>query len=332
MRTLASAILATLASLLVLAGSTKTSPSPPESPRHAVHLIRIDEATPAGERRRQRLVERLDRVPRLDYVMSTVAADITSTDSVDAALVCVPDRKEDIVLAGSGLMALAARRHFHHASILFASQHDPWEIGIMQKSPVMPQPITGFTFDANPVPQVLSILARSGAHVRRVGIVVDDILGPAWLQRVEALRHALPEYRFDVFRIVDDDELARCFAAPETNDVDAWILYGTPTVFRRIDWIRAELERRGKIVVYPRRTDVEAGGLMSYETREPDPYGIWARQIVLLSEGVPASEIPVEHTSSFELAINLDAAARIGLRFPPKLVKSASLVVYERRP
>lgn len=68
---------------------------------------------------------------------------------------------------------------------------------------------------------------------------------------------------------------------------------------------------------------------MSYETRDPDPYGIWARQIVLLSHDIPAAQIPVEHTSSFELTINLDAARRIGVSFPSKVIKSASLVVFD---
>lgn len=321
-------LLGTVVLLLGLSACAKTAPDP--AAKSPVHLIRIDEATPMGEQRRRRLVERLDRKPHLRYEMSTVEADIDSLDDVRAALASVPDRKGDIVLAGSGLMALAASEHFRNASILFASQHDPWEFGLLSANSQAARSITGFTFDANTVPQILSILQRSNAHVRNVAIIADQLLAGAWTKRAAEMQRRLPLYRFRVWQVDSDDDLERCFAAPEADEIDAWIFLGMPTAFRRFDRIKYEIEKRRKIGVYPRRSDVLAGGLMSYETREPDPYGIWARQIMLLRENVPSSQIPVEHTSSFELAVNLDAAKRIGLQFPPKLVKSAALVVFDR--
>jgi putative ABC transport system substrate-binding protein len=313
---------------MVACSRSPAAPSEPGGKR--VHLVRIDEAGPAGEQRRRRLIDRLDRVPHLDYDISTVEANVGSLEELEKALAHVPDRKGDIVLAGSALMALAATRHFHEASILFASQHDPWEAGLIASTST--QPITGFTFDANTVPQLVSILERSNVAVRRIAIVADRFLAQPWTRRADAMQRELPAYRFSVLRVDSVADLERCFASPEADEVDAWVFLGTPIALEQFERIKIELERRKRVGVYPRRVDVMAGGLMSYETREPDPYGIWARQIVLLSHGVPATQIPVEHTSRFELAINLDAAKRIGLAFPPKLIKSASLVVFEPVP
>ena len=321
-------LLGMVVSLFSAMACTKSPATPSNRGVEAVHLVRIDEAGPAGEQRRRRLVERLDRA-HLNYDISTIEADIGSLDDLDKALAKVPDRKEDIVLAGSALMAFAATRHFHEASILFASQHDPWEGGLISPTRAPAQPITGFTFDANTVPQVVSILERTNVAVHHVAIVADRFLAEPWTRRAAAMQQQLPHYRFSVFRVDDELDLERCFAGSQADDIDAWIFLGTPIASKRFERIKSEMEKRKKVAVYPRRSDILAGGLMSYETREPDPYGIWARQIVLLSHGVPVTQVPVEHTSSFELAINLEAASRIGLRFPPKLIKSASLVVFD---
>jgi putative ABC transport system substrate-binding protein len=324
-------LLGMMVPLFGLMACAKSPATPSDRGAGAIHLVRIDEAGPAGEQRRRRLVERLDRA-HLDYEIATVEADIGSLDDLGKALAKVPDRKGDIVLAGSALMALAATRHFHEASILFASQHDPWEGGLLSSTSPPTQPITGFTFDANTVPQILSLLERSNVTVRHVAIVADRFLAEPWTRRANAMQRQFPSYRFSVLRVDSETDLERCFREPEAAEIDAWIFLGTPIASKQFERIKTDLETRKKIAVYPRRTDVLAGGLMSYETREPDPYGIWARQIVLLSHGVPVSQVPVEHTSNFELAINLDAARRIGLSFPPKLIKSASLVVFEPLP
>ncbi len=297
-----------------------------------VQLVRIDDNSPNAELRRQRLVARLDRTPHLNYAMSTVSANILALEDIREALRSVPDRQDVVVLAGSGLMAQAAAEHFINASILFASQHDPWEVGLMPSTLQAAKSITGFTYDSNVVPQVLSILERSGFPIRRVAIVADQFLAGPWSTRVEDMRKKYGAYQFEVFQVDSDVDLEKCFAGAEADDVDAWIFLSTATYFRRFDRIKTELERRRKVAIYPTRNDVVAGGLMSYETSIPDPYGIWARQIALLSHGIPATEIPVERPSNFDLTINLDAARRIGRRFPPKVVKTASLVVFEPVP
>ena len=88
------------------------------------------------------------------------------------------------------------------------------------------------------------------------------------------------------------------------------------------------MERRKRVGIYARSLYVDAGGLMSYESIVSDPYAIRARHIALLANGVPANEIPVEGPSDFVLAINLDAAKRIGLALPVPLIKTASRVVF----
>ena len=316
--------------LLLTVGQQLSTNQASKNPQ--VHLLRIDEKSPGAERRLERLVARLSQVPRLHYAVSTVEANIHDLNDLRATLQSVPDRSQDIVLAGSGVMAVAAAEHFRNASILFASQHDPWEIGLMSVDSRANPSMTGFTFDFNVVPQLLSILERSNLSVRRVAIVADQYMAGPWTKRAVEMHRQYPAYDFRVLRVDNDLELERCFAQPEADDVDAWILLATATNLRRFKSIVAELERRKKIGVYPTRSDVIAGGLMAYETRDADPYGIWTRQIVLLSQGVPASEIPVEHTSGFELAINLAAADRIGVHFPPSIIKSASAVVFEPNP
>jgi putative tryptophan/tyrosine transport system substrate-binding protein len=71
----------------------------------------------------------------------------------------------------------------------------------------------------------------------------------------------------------------------------------------------------------------EEGGLIGYGPRITLMFRQLARQLAKVLSGEKASDVPVEQPTTFELAINLQAAKDIGFEVPPSLVVRADKVI-----
>jgi putative ABC transport system substrate-binding protein len=79
--------------------------------------------------------------------------------------------------------------------------------------------------------------------------------------------------------------------------------------------------------VYPYRFYVEQGGMMSYGILSADLYRRSAAYVDRLLRGARAQELPVQAPDTFELVINLKAAAALGAAMPPALLARADEVI-----
>ena len=112
--------------------------------------------------------------------------------------------------------------------------------------------------------------------------------------------------------------------------MDSWFVPYALLAIEEPQAVLDSFEGLRKPVVFSATLFVERGGLASYQQKLSldDSARLWATMIGLVLDGVPPGEIPIERPKAFELAVNLDAARRLGLSIPLSLVKRADRVIF----
>jgi putative tryptophan/tyrosine transport system substrate-binding protein len=122
-------------------------------------------------------------------------------------------------------------------------------------------------------------------------------------------------------------DIAPAFDAATRSAADGLVV-GSDTVMQANQAQVVALAARHKLpAIYTFRDFVDAGGLMSYGVSLPDLYRRAADYVDRILDGARPDELPIEPPTGFELAINLPAAAAIGVVVPPDLLARADAVI-----
>ena len=79
--------------------------------------------------------------------------------------------------------------------------------------------------------------------------------------------------------------------------------------------------------IYPYRSFIAHGGLMSFDTDIPDLFRLAASYVDRILRGEKPGDLPVQVPIKYDLMINLKAARALGLDVPPSLLARADEVI-----
>ena len=243
-------------------------------------------------------------------------------------------RVDVIVATGGTAPALAAKQATATVPIVFTSAGDPVAEGIVTS------------------------LARPGGNVTGSSVVTPDLIGKS----LELLKQVVPDVSRIAFLVKPDslpdramkDRLEKATVAARTLGVRLQVVEARgPEDF---DQAFSDMRReragalhvlatgmfdsppgRGRLValaaknrlptVYTFKSQVEAGGLMSYGPDMADLYRRAAIYVDKILKGAKPADLPIEQPTNFVLVINLKTAKALGLKIPPSLLQRADQVI-----
>jgi putative ABC transport system substrate-binding protein len=235
-----------------------------------------------------------------------------------------------IATPGSNPASLAAKTATTTIPIVFGVGDDPVKLGLVASLARPGGNATGINFFWTEIAaKRLGLLHELVPKAVRIAV----LLNPANVATADAYLRAIPEaarttgLQVQFLNASTSQDIEAALATLARDRVDALLVAGDAFFFSRRVQFATLTARHAIPAAYSLRAYVEAGGLMSYGTDDPDRYrqaGIYTGQIL---KGAKPADLPVMQSTKFEFVINLQTARALGLEVPLHLQQLADEVI-----
>lgn len=232
-----------------------------------------------------------------------------------------------VIFAGGGSpSAVAARAASATIPIVFVTGADPVALGLVASLSRPGGNLTGVSMFARILePKRLGLLHELLPEVATIAVLLNptDNGFPDQSRELAAAAELLGlGLRF--FTASTESEIDAAFAAMAEPTVEALLVGANPFFAGRRDQIVRLAAERGIPAIHAQGEFAKAGGLMSYGANLAAAYRLGGVDIGRILNGERPADMPVVQADTFELVINLRAAAALGITVPPSLMLAAT--------
>jgi putative ABC transport system substrate-binding protein len=253
----------------------------------------------------------------------------TKFDRLPALAAELVARPVAAIICSGNLAALAAKKATATIPIIFNTAGEPVAVGLLSGLNRPGSNVTGFGFFSGSLAaKRLSLLREVAPKPQTIAVLLDPN-SPFYASQRKETQDAARALGLKLLLLPagNDGDVKAAFRTMDKQNSSALLVSASPF----FTW-----DRRSQIVdlaasisipaIYSLREWVTAGGLMSYGPDLQETYrmvGIYTGKIL---KGVRPDDLPVEHSSRFELAINTGTARTLGLEVPTRLIALADAV------
>jgi putative tryptophan/tyrosine transport system substrate-binding protein len=219
-----------------------------------------------------------------------------------------------IVPIGGAPPTVAAKAATSTIPIAFNMLADPFELGLVASLNRPGGNLTGVAMMGVELEaKRLELLREAVPTAAAIAMLVN----PSNAHAESQVRAHAMDQQIAIINASTEGELETAFASVVKERAGA-LLVGSDTFFTSKPALFVLFTARHALpAIYPWRSHVDAGGLMSYGASLIDAYrqaGVYAGQIL---KGAKPADLPIMEPTKFELVINLQCAKAIGLTLPP---------------
>jgi putative tryptophan/tyrosine transport system substrate-binding protein len=235
----------------------------------------------------------------------------------------------DVIVAGSGGIAVELKRTSRSVPIVFPTANDPVGTGLVESLARPGGNATGFSgFESARTDKFLELLKEIAPGVTRVAIIRNPTRGggTASFSTIQAAAAPLG-MEVSAVDLRDVDAIERGVAAFAGAPNGGLVVPPAALATTHRD-VMIRLAARYRLpAVYPLRVFVTDGGLVSYGPDTTDLYPRVAVYVDRILKGGNPGDLPVQFPTRYELAINLKTAAALGLDVPERLLATADELI-----
>jgi putative ABC transport system substrate-binding protein len=235
----------------------------------------------------------------------------------------------DVIVAGSGGIAVELKQINHTVPIVFPTANDPVGTGLVESLARPGGNATGLSEPEFGQPEkLLELLKQIAPSVTRVAVVRNPTRGGGNTS-FGAIQAAVLPLKVEVSAIDlrDVDAIERGVAEFARAPNGGMVVPPAALATTHRDVIIKLAARYRLPAVYPLRIFVTDGGLASYGPVTTDLYPRVAGYIDRILRGEKPADLPVQAATKYEAVLNLKTAKALGLTFPPSFHLRADVVI-----
>ena len=235
----------------------------------------------------------------------------------------------DVILSTATVALAALQQATQTVPIVFVQVADPVGAGFVASLAKPGGNITGFTnIDYEISAKWLELLKEIAPYVTRVGVIRDPTV-TSGVGQYAAIQSAARPFGVQVSALGgrgagDVEHIVTEFARGSNGGL---ISVANPVTVNNRDLIISLAARHRLPAIYPFRSFVAGGGLISYGADPIDAYRQAAGYVDRILKGEKPVELPVQGATKFELAINLKTAKSLSLTVPSSLLSRANEII-----
>jgi ABC-type uncharacterized transport system substrate-binding protein len=236
--------------------------------------------------------------------------------------------KVDVIVTAGTPQVVAAKQATSVIPIVFAVANEPVGSGLVSSLARPGGNVTGLSIQQTDlVGKRIELLREFVSGLRRLGILAN-VGNPGAALEMAEVQATTRTLGFDALtlEIRRPDEIAPAFESFKGR-AEALYLVGDPLMLTNLTRINTLALAARLPAIYPQRTFVEAGGLMSYGPDFPNLYRRAGEIVDKILRGTKPADIPVEQPTKFDLVVNLTTAKALDLTVPPSLLARADEVI-----
>jgi putative ABC transport system substrate-binding protein len=235
----------------------------------------------------------------------------------------------DIMLASGTVSVVALQHATRTVPIVFAAVSDPVGAGVVDTLARPGGNVTGFmNFEYNLSGKWLELLKQIAPRVTRAAVLRNPAI-PAGIGQFSAIQAVAPAVGVEVtpIGVQSPEEIERALAAFARSADTGLIVTASALASVHLDRIVALASRLKLPAVYPYRSLVARGALVSYGPDLIDQFRRAGGYVDRILKGEKVTDLPVQAPTKYELLINLKTAKSIGLEVSPSILVRADEVI-----
>jgi putative ABC transport system substrate-binding protein len=235
----------------------------------------------------------------------------------------------DLVVSGGSTTTAPLLQATTSVPIVFTSAVDPVGAGFVESLAHPGGNATGFMqFDYSLSGKWLELLKQLAPAVVRAG-VVRDATTPSGIAQFAVIQSVAGSVGVDIVPVSvrDTNEIERGIARLARYPNAGLITSTGASVVGHRDFILKLAAQYRLPAVYPNKTYVDHGGLVSYGPDQVRSARLAAGYVDRILRGTKPADLPVQVPTKYELIVNLKTARTLGLDLPASVVARANEVI-----